>query len=84
MKDNGWKDFSEIFLEDVVITDDLKKFANMVGEQSLAVVIMYFFPKNYEDWMQKEIPALGGKKPIDCIGDKDSLEELKNILMRMH
>jgi len=49
----------------------------------LAKPICYEFGRDYRDWMLRNIPALDGLRPVDCLDDPQLLNRLKEYLLRM-
>jgi hypothetical protein len=43
--------------------------------------IQEMFQKQVEDWVQQKIPALGGRTPLQAIGDPDGREIVESLLL---
>ena len=84
MINQDWIEYSNIFLEGFEPTEEVKRAETKIGDRALTAVILFHFPRTYLDWLQKEVPALEGKKPIDCLANDSDKILLKSMLMKMH
>ncbi len=38
------------------------------------------YEKHYEDWVTQEVPALGGRRPIDVVGEPNGREKVEALV----
>lgn len=53
------------------------------GDQELAAMIYARLGEHSLEWLETRVPALSGRKPINCLGRKDLMLRLRVALMRM-
>jgi hypothetical protein len=55
-----------------------------VGDDlSLAIMIYARLENGCLEWLDTPVPALGGRKPANCLGSEPLLRRLREALMRM-
>lgn len=53
------------------------------GDRELASVIYAKLGEHSLEWLETKVPALSGRKPINCLGTKNHVLRLRESLMRM-
>jgi hypothetical protein len=53
------------------------------GQLDLAFVIHAKLGEHSLEWLESRVPALSGRKPINCLGTKNLVLRLREALMRM-
>jgi hypothetical protein len=53
------------------------------GDQELAAVVAEKVGEGCLQWLDERVPALGGRKPISCLGSDNLILRLREALMRM-
>jgi hypothetical protein len=62
------------------LPDELLRMVN--NDAQLAGLIYYHLSDDWKAWMDSLIPALGGRKPKNCLKSKAGIKRLKSVLMR--
>jgi hypothetical protein len=66
------------------IDDDLKEEVTLLGlPQDIQIVLLCKLGGYLSQWIHKNVPALGNKKPIDYLKTDDGTRALKAAIMRM-
>jgi len=82
--DDIWKKSVKIF-SDAYLNDDARLLAEKLnGHLDLAVII--YGKRGIKEalwWIEQEVPALEGIKPVDCLKDPELLKYLRECVMRM-
>lgn len=82
--DKDWEKFEALFVEfkdEPEVKDIAAKLGGNVG---LACVIYQQVGSDGAEWLEREVPALEGIRPIDCLNDPVLIKRLRVCLTRMH
>ncbi|MCU5771728.1 hypothetical protein N5923_08865 [Erwiniaceae bacterium BAC15a-03b] len=82
--DEKWKNCADFYAEDY-LDDNARLLAKKLdGNLDLAVIIYGKIGlKEGLWWVEREVPALEGVKPVDCLKDPELLKRLRECVMRM-
>lgn len=81
---NLWEDYVKLYESFWTDSEYQKKLLeSLKGKIDIAKVIYGILEEESYGWIEKEIPALGNIKPIDCIDNEILLNRLKTMLTRM-
>jgi uncharacterized protein (DUF2384 family) len=61
----------------------VKKLLALIGDNGLVKAIYFHLGNTAISWLDKPVPALGHKKPRECLQSRDGIALLKETLMRM-
>lgn len=81
--DDAWQTFARVFLEGEADEETQRRVEEIVGDKELAAVIAGLVLRDPIGWLDKEIPALGGRSPRECLENPGGKKRLKTMLMRM-
>jgi len=82
--DDDWNEYVIHFNDDWNESDIQLRLLNKLGnQQDLAKVISGKVGAEALNWVSKNIPALDGLTPIECLADDALVKRLKTALMRM-
>ena len=82
--DKKWKSYSDFYAEDYLDDNARLLSEKLDGYLDLAVVI--YGKRGLKEglwWIEREVPALEGVKPINCLNNPELLKRLRECLMRM-
>ncbi|MFS2223465.1 hypothetical protein [Pantoea sp. B65] len=82
--DEKWKSYADFYAEDY-LDDNARLLAEKLeGHLDLAIII--YGKRGLKEglwWIEREVPALEGVKPVDCLNDPELLKRLRECVMRM-
>ena len=58
------------------------KFDALLGDPEVRKIMQATIQKDVEGWIYQEIPALGGRTPIDAVRDPDGKEAVEALLLQ--
>lgn len=81
-KEEHWTRYSKLFIEPVD-SEQFELLSKQTGDKELAKVIWGTMNNESLNWINKNVPALEGLKPVDCFSTKELKNRLKECLLRM-
>lgn len=83
MKNTQWENYVDA-MPDVDASDPVvRKLLALIGDKEFVKVIYFHLGNTAISWLDKPVPALGHKKPRECLQNQDGIVLLKETLMRM-
>jgi hypothetical protein len=82
--DEKWKSYSDFYAEDYLDNNARLLSEKLDGHLDLAVII--YGKRGIKEalwWIEREVPALEGIKPVDCLKNPELLKRLRECVMRM-
>ncbi|KHK62354.1 MULTISPECIES: antitoxin Xre/MbcA/ParS toxin-binding domain-containing protein [Pseudomonas] len=82
--DAGWQSFVQVYEEDY-LNDDARALAKAMDDHlDMAVVLCGKMGRERAlQWLERSVPALGDKRPADCLKSPKLIKRLRMALMSM-
>ncbi|WP_143331226.1 hypothetical protein [Burkholderia aenigmatica] len=82
--DESWEQFSSLFAKYIDLPEVKELATDLNGHIDLAYTIYWVAgPKSAKKWIDSNVPALDGIRPVDCVNDPELVKRLRVCLMRM-
>lgn len=78
-----WNNYANFFLEDFEESEH-KDLLDHVANRDIAAVINFHIGDNYKSWLSSSIDALHGRAPNEYLATEEGIEQLKEMLMKIH
>jgi hypothetical protein len=82
--DETWKRSVKIFSDTYL--DDNARFLSEKLDGHLDLAVIIYGKRGIKEalwWIEQEVPALEGMKPVDCLKEPELLKRLRECVMRM-
>lgn len=82
--DAGWQALAGLYEEDYLDKNARALADALNGHLDMAVII--YGKRGLEEglwWIEQNVPALDGLRPLDCVSDPTLIRRLRTALMRM-
>ncbi|QKJ85717.1 hypothetical protein PMPD1_0745 [Paramixta manurensis] len=82
--DKKWKSYVDFYAEDYLDDNARLLSEKLNGHLDLAIII--YGKRGIKEafwWIEQEVPALEGIKPLDCLQTPELLNRLRECVMRM-
>ncbi len=70
-------------MEEYEETPTIKSLTSEVNDKSIAAVVEFHYGENAFNWLDKNIDALNGRTPRECLSTHDGINDLKEMLMKV-
>ena len=81
--DAAWRDFAAAVENEIGICPLKESIEKSIPDSDLANVICFLVGSHSLEWINKQIPALDGMTPVECMNSEAGIRRLKAALMRM-
>ncbi|MDN7881330.1 hypothetical protein [Burkholderia aenigmatica] len=82
--DESWEQFSSLFAKYIDLPEVKELATDLNGHIDLAYTIYWVAgPESAKEWIDSNVPALDGIRPVDCVNDPELVKRLRVCLMRM-
>jgi hypothetical protein len=83
--DDVWLDNARVAQDHYWTSSELQRelLRRVQDDLPLAAMIFAKVGEGCLEWLEMRVPALGGRRPVDCLRSKEHVLRLREALMRM-